>query len=59
MQQLFHGYWPSIYPRSTLSMVFEGVYHQKRLILTPEIYLKDQDRIHEDLRLKETAAVHE
>ena len=37
-------------------MAFEGPMQKKRLIMTPEIYLKDLDKLHEDLRIKETVA---
>ena len=38
-------------------MQFEGPIQSKRSLFTPELYLKDQDRILEDLRIKENSAV--
>ena len=53
IQQYGFGYWQSIYPRSIISMTFEGPMNNKRLMMTPEIYLKDTERINEDLRIRE------
>lgn len=37
-------------------MSFEGPTHNKRLMMTPEIYLKDTEKINEDLRIRENGA---
>lgn len=59
MQQYGFGYWQSIYPRSIISMTFEGPTHNKRLIMTPEIYLKDTEKLYEDLRIRDNAATQQ